>query len=556
VLVKRPGPTVEHCLGSDPLDRVALAGARPLMKKTFSLLSLLLLLAAPASAAAARSQPARRCPTVKGAGAIQGMCATLEVTSRSQAKNTMVLPTSPVSVTQTSADLSQALAEEPGLRFAPAAAPPEGIPVVNVNDGARHQTFTGVGAAMTDSSAWLMWDALPPPARTQLFHALFSPSAADLGFLRVPMGASDFSATGQPYSYDDRPAGQDDPSLAGFSVAHDDAYIVPALRAARALNSHLYLEAVPWSPPAWMKANDALDNVQHAGTLLPQYMPALAQYFVKFLQAYADRGLAVNAIAPQNEPGVPTSYPGVELNQAQETSFVANDLRPALAAANLSPAVFGWDLAWGPLKAGIDPVVDQAASGGLTGLAWHCYFGSPNYMSAVHRATPSSMQIVDECATGSGDVFPTSELLISALRTWASAVALWNLALTPSGGPVQPPNWGCPGCTGVATVDEQTGSYTLSRDYYELAQLSHFVRPGAVRISTPSFVSYRLGLLDNYQTVISPGLDDVAFLNPNGSKVLFLYNNATTPITFAVRWRGSQITYTIPAGATTTLTWR
>jgi glucosylceramidase len=56
--------------------------------------------------------------------------------------------------------------------------------------------------------------------------------------------------------------------------------------------------------------------------------------------------------------------------------------------------------------------------------------------------------------------------------------------------------------------------------------------------------------------VISPGLDDVAFVNPDGSKVLFLYDSAANPITFAVKWDGSQVRYTIPAGATTTFTWR
>lgn len=546
----------DHDRGQSHVDFLHRAGARPMTKKSLVLLSFALLLAAPASAVAAGPQPAHPCHTIQ-VKIPATVCAARYTPSRPMAaRTTTPPPTSLVSVTQTSADLSQALAAQPTLRFSPATAPLAGLPVINVNDAVHYQSFTGVGAAMTDTSAWLMWDELPPPARTQLFHALFSPTAAHLSFLRVPMGASDFSATGQPYSFDDQPAGQADPSLAGFSVGHDDAYIVPALHAARALNSHVYLEALPWSPPGWMKANDAPDNRQHAGTLLPQYMPALAQYFVKFLQAYAARGLPVNAVAPQNEPGVATTYPGLELNQAQETGFVANDLRPALAAAHLAPAVFGWDIAWGSLKAGIDPVLDQLASGGLSGLAWHCYFGSPNYMTSVHRSAPSSMQIVDECTTGASDIFPTSELLISSLRNWANAVALWNLALDPSGGPVQQPNTVCQGCTGVATVDPRAGTYTLSRDYYELAQLSHFVQPGATRISTPGFVSYRLGLLNNYQTVFTPGLDNVAFLNPSGSKVLFLYNTATTPITFGVRWRGSQVTYTIPAGATTTLTWR
>ena len=60
--------------------------------------------------------------------------------------------------------------------------------------------------------------------------ALFGAKGIRLNFLRVPIGASDFTATGTPYTYDDLPAGQTDPSLAHFSIAHDLAYIVPALR--------------------------------------------------------------------------------------------------------------------------------------------------------------------------------------------------------------------------------------------------------------------------------------------------------------------------------------
>jgi hypothetical protein len=59
-------------------------------------------------------------------------------------------------------------------------------------------------------------------------------------------------------------------------------------------------------------------------------------------------------------------------------------------------------------------------------------------------------------APGRVTPFQTPELLISSLRNWASAVAVWNLVLDPSGGPVQPPNIGCPDCTGVATVDATT----------------------------------------------------------------------------------------------------
>ncbi|HUI60212.1 MAG TPA: glycoside hydrolase family 30 beta sandwich domain-containing protein [Steroidobacteraceae bacterium] len=544
--------------------------------------------------------------------------------------------TSPVAVTQTSSDLTQALSPQPGLRFSPSGQLPA-APVIHVDDGVRYQTFSGVGAAMTDSSAWLIGDELPSATADALMGDLFGAAGAHLGFLRVPMGASDYSATGVPYTYDDQPAGESDPTLSDFSIAHDTTYILPALREAMALNPSLYLEAVPWSPPAWMKANDALENIDHAGTLLPSSYGPLAQYFVKFLQAYAARGVPIAAVTPQNEPGVPTQYPGMELDQQQELTFVTHYLRPALQAAGLDPSVFGWDLSWGPLNAD-DPLVANAAqtagasstpdkeaakhsgsaaslhrtssrslhnrsgrlrnrgsslrdrsgksseragaskheamsrsaerqtsnddlrlmaanasTGAVTGLAWHCYFGNPTYMTGVHNAAPNSLQIVDECATGTGDIFPTSELLISSLRNWASSVALWNLALDPSGEPVQPPDSGCGGCTGVVTVNDQTGTFTLSKDYYQLAQLSHFVQRGAVRIASGNFVSYNL--TPAYQTTITPGLDDVAFENPDGSKVLFVYNNSPAPIAFNVEWHGSYVSYAIPAGATTTLSW-
>jgi glucosylceramidase len=471
-------------------------------------------------------------------------------------------PRSPrVSVIQTSADLTQALASLPGLRFAPGG-PAPGLPVIRVNDTVRYQRFTGVGAAMTDASAWLIWDELGAPTRDALLRALFGPSGIGLDFLRVPVGASDYTATGKPYTYDDVPAGSSDPALAGFSIAHDDSYILPALRAVRALDPRLYVEAVPWSPPAWMKANDALDNGASAGVLLPADYGPYAQYLVKFLQAYAGAGVPITALAPANEPTAQTGYPGLELPEQQEAAFVTQYLRPALAVAGLAPSVFGWDLSWGslgaadPLIAATGPATPRApgqAPPALTGLAWHCYFGSPSVMSRAHYESPAMQQIVDECSPGAGTALPTSELMIASLRNWANAVALWNLALDPAGQPVQAPN-GCPGCTGVATVTESTGTYVLSRDFYDLGQLSRFVVPGAVRISSPHFVAY--GLSPRHQSQVTAGLDDVAFENPDGSKVLLAYDNSLSPVTFAVAWHGSSFTATLPAGATTTFRWR
>ena len=205
-----------------------------------------------------------------------------------------------VSVVKTDPALSQYLTPQPSPAFSPV--PPTGVPLIDVNAQARYQQFAGLGAAMTDSSAWLIYDQISPVARLALMQDLFGSAGIRLGFLRVPMGASDFTVSAQPYSYDDLPPGQSDPSLANFSIAHDLSYIIPALRQALAVNPGLELLANPWSPPAWMKANGSLDNPGGAGTLLPTAYGPLAGYFVKFLEAYAGYGVPIAAITPQNEP--------------------------------------------------------------------------------------------------------------------------------------------------------------------------------------------------------------------------------------------------------------
>jgi glucosylceramidase len=89
---------------------------------------------------------------------------------------------------------------------------------------------------------------------------LFSPSGGiDISFLRQPMGATDFSASGN-YSYDDMPSGQTDPNLTNFSVAHDTAYIIPLLKQALVLNPNIKVVALPWSPPAWIKSTGTMNG--------------------------------------------------------------------------------------------------------------------------------------------------------------------------------------------------------------------------------------------------------------------------------------------------------
>jgi glucosylceramidase len=458
-----------------------------------------------------------------------------------------------VQVVQTDPALSQFLAPQPSLAFS--AAQPQGVPVIGVNGGLQYQRFTGLGAAMTDSSAWLTFDQISPVTRLALLQNLFGSSGIHLNFLRVPMGASDFTVSAQPYSYDDMPAGQSDPSLANFSIAHDLAYIIPTLRQVLAVNPGLELLANPWSPPAWMKANDSLGNTSGQGTLLPSAYAPLANYFVKFLQGYTTAGVPIQAITPQNEPssgGGGVSYPGLTLPEPGEEQFIAQNLAPALSAAGLHTKIFGNDLSWSN-TAYAGALATGTAARDLAGIAWHCYFGSPTAMSDLHQAAPGLDQIVDECSPEIRS-FGAPEFLISSLRNWASMVTVWNVALNPQGAPKETPN-GCPSCQGVVTINQGAHSFSFGTEYYQLGQVSSFVQPGATRIDSPNFVTYGVNTSTNVESITS-GLDDVAFLNPDGSEVLVTYNNSTQPISFAVQSSAGYFMYTSPAQAMSTFVWR
>ena len=74
----------------------------------------------------------------------------------------------------------------------------------------QYQQMDGFGAAITDSSAWVIYNQLSPDQRNALMNSLFSPSSGiGLSYMRLPMGASDFSL--YPYTYDDIPVRSERP---------------------------------------------------------------------------------------------------------------------------------------------------------------------------------------------------------------------------------------------------------------------------------------------------------------------------------------------------------
>ena len=236
----------------------------------------------------------------------------------------------------------------------------------------------------------------------------------------------------------------------------------------------------------------------------------------------------------------------MNLTPGAEAQFIAQDLAPAFETAGLSTRIYGGDTGSAEPSYATAVQSDPGAASASSGEAWHCYGGQQG-ITAFRKAYSGVQNLMTECSPG---IIPYTggEAAIDAMRNWASTATLWNVALNPSGGPVQAPNEGCGNCTGLVTINQNTHKVTYSLNYYQLGQVSKFVQRGAVRIDTPRWVyDYR----DSWYHV-SQGLDNVAFLNPNGSRVLVAYNNSTKPITFGVSWNYQQFSYPLPAGAMAT----
>lgn len=443
----------------------------------------------------------------------------------------------PVAVWLTLPDGSKKLHQEANLQFIAGSSPL--APTIQVDETTLYQRFEGAGAAMTDSSAWLISTTLPFTQRNALMADLFTRDGAGIGlsYVRIPMGASDFAL--DDYTYDDMPPGQTDPNLVHFSISHDEAYIIPLLQQARALNPQLRFMGSPWSAPAWMKDNESL----HGGSLRPQYFQAFANYHVKFVQAYEAAGIPIDALTPQNEPMYQTSsYPTMYMPASDQQTFVRDYLGPALANAGLDTKILILDHNWDLTNYALTILNDPVAKSYVAGTAFHCYAGDVANQSIVHNAHADRGIWFTECSGGDWSTdfgnnvsWNMHHLVVGNFRNWGSSLLLWNLALDENDGPQ---NGGCPNCRGVVTIDS-TGTITYNEEYYILGHVSKFVDPGAYRVESTYYGS---GQPEN-----------VAFLNPDGTLVLIVHSTSET--TFGVEWNGQYFTYTLPAKGTVTLKW-
>lgn len=206
------------------------------------------------------------------------------------------------------------------------------------------QSITGFGAAVTDATV-TTFNTLTGGNLNSLLQEI-----SHFSLMRHTIASSDLS--GDPaYSYDDN-GGNADPNLDGFNLGGRGNAMATLLAKMKNLNSKLQILGSPWSAPGWMKLNgrlygDSNNNNLNDGYLTndgPNYASQFAQYFVKYLQAFANLGATVNAITIQNEPLYsPSGYPSMYMFDYEQAQLVQNFVGPALSNAGLDVDVWAYD---------------------------------------------------------------------------------------------------------------------------------------------------------------------------------------------------------------------
>lgn len=405
-------------------------------------------------------------------------------------------------------------------------APSQAEIAVTLDFSERGQQMNGFGASFTDSAAYLIHQVLDEKIREDLMLKLFdAEKGIGLSVLRNPMGASDYARS--IYSYDDLPEGDSDPQLERFSIAHDEADVIPLTQKALELNPDLILMASPWSAPGWMKTSGSMLG----GRLKPEYREAFANYFVRYIQAYAAHGLPVYAVTPQNEALYePLHYPSMLMPADEQTVWIRDHLKPAFERAGIRTKILCYDHNWDrpdyPLE------VLEGAGDAVDGVAWHWYGGNASAQSDVLEAAPGKEVHFTE-GSGGEWIPPFEQAFSNVMRTGidilrhnSQSLVLWNMALDEHNGPTVP-GFGQSTCRGIVQVNQATGELTYTLDYYALAHFSKVIRPGAVRISS---------------SCPAEEIRSVAFENRDGSIAVVLFNDGEGSRQISLEWSGMMPT--------------
>ncbi|KAF2093396.1 glycoside hydrolase, partial [Rhizodiscina lignyota] len=403
-----------------------------------------------------------------------------------------------------------------------------GYSVVIDDAHGQMQEMAGFGHAWTDSTV-TVFNELDADVLDQLLTELFGAEGNNMGFMRHSIGSSDLS--GENYSYDDTPDNEPDLELSHFDIGPHGRAMADMIAKMGEYKSDVTVFGSPWSAPAWMKKNRLFIapnlNVNGEGsysitnnTFNIRYYESYAQYFAKYIDAFAERGAKISGITMENEPLNPQGgYPCMYLDAADEGILVA---QAGLGELMAQRDVGIWAYDHNTDQPSYPQRVVDGAPGQIQAAAWHCY-ESPvaNYskLDDFFYDNPDMLQFMTECSNfepKAGSInFEVADNFIRPVQHHASAAAMWVMGTNPDFGP-HTTTGGCAGCKGSIVV-HSSRVYEKTNDYYMIGQFSRFIRRGAI--------NYRV-IKGNYGSpLIANQFYIIATQNPDKSWAVVFMNN-------------------------------
>ncbi|KAF7320748.1 Glycoside hydrolase [Mycena chlorophos] len=378
---------------------------------------------------------------------------------------------------------------------------------VTITSAQTFQTMDGFGLSEAYGSAADLYSlAYNYPAAP--FDYLFSEGYAQFSILRLQIadGANGILPT-SPGSPDAEPTYVWD--------GDDNGQVWVATQAQLGFGvKTIYAEA--FSAPSFMKSDSGtLCGVTDSTCASGDWRQAYANFLTQYVLFYAQENISISHIGFLNEPEVANATSSWMLSNAQQAADFLPILADTLAAANLSTKIAccdaaGWDdqvaLTAGLLSANALALVDTVTS--------HAYTSPPSspipHLSPTQRVWISEFADVTVNDTTADDWYATGEA--DEGMSWANTI---HDAVVRAGVSAYLYR------VGVGLESPATGYQPLvATDFYAYQRLwafthwSRFVRPGAVRLGTSATASH------------AGTLKHSAFLNPDGSTIVQLLNNA------------------------------
>jgi glucosylceramidase len=428
------------------------------------------------------------------------------------------------------------------------------LPVIEIDTASRFQKIDGFGATFNEAGM-ICLNSLNAASKDSVLKNLFDQeSGSGYTLMKSPITACDFASAGPWYTFDDTPG---DTAMVHFSIERDlgPNGLVTFIKDASRFGK-FEIESPMDFAPDWMYfgLKDGEKNIK------PEYYKALAKYYSRFLQAYAEQGITINYLNLFNEAHNKW-YSNVTYNVMGE--LIKNYVVPRLKADGLSTKIQLGETSNRPEAiAKFPPVLsDPDVKKNVHSLTVHGYdWDKFSTITELHNKFPDLPIWMTEVCYVTGGLFPPGgpnkspvyefsdgefwgNMIMNDMKNWISGWIYWNMILDQNGGPWlisvphgdPDPNQQHP----VVIIDRNTKKVTYTGLYYYLGHFSKFVKPGAYRINT---------------TGGSQQLNFAGFQNADGTIVLNIINNGDETDCKVV-WKGRMAIQKLKKHSITTLKW-